>query len=556
MARMVPFPMLETESTAERRLYEGFLEQLGDEFVVYHSVDWVLAGPDGPIEGEADFVIAHPAHGVLVVEAKGGRLAYDPATRTWTQTGRSGSHPLGKDPFRQARDAMNSLMDVLRAQPGWETWRPSMGFAVAFSDGLYEQAAHPGAPPEIVIDRDDLDRLERRVMEIMRFHRRGDRRFGAEGMEALDRTLGFRVEVRTPLKMGFDEEDRRIVQLTEEQTWVRQFILHRIRAAVSGPAGSGKTILAVGVATHLADRGIRTLLTCFNTLLADDLRGRASGHEGLEVAHFHGLCRAVAREAGLEIPEPPADPEPGQAYYEHRLPELLEEGARLLGPRYDAIVVDEAQDFRDHWWPALLALHRDPDRGRLYVFYDSNQNLYGGSVPLEGLDVCPPLPENVRNTRAIAEFVSVFYRAPEGVRARGPEGRPPQVLGYEDDEGLARLLATVLRNLVEEERVPLEDIVVLTPSGTAKSRLRCRGGVDGFRFSERPEPGTVLATSVHGFKGLERPVVILAELGDRHEEQLDDYLYVGGSRARNELIVLAYEPVARKLRELPGVVGP
>lgn len=553
---MVPFPIEQTRSTAERRLYEAFLEQLDDAFVVYHSVDWVLAGPDGPIQGEADFVIAHPEHGVLVLEAKGGSLTYDPATRTWTQAGHSGPHPLREDPFHQARDEMHSLVEILRAQPGWETWRPSYGYAVAFPDGRYERDAHPGAPAALVIDRDDLDRLGPRVVEIMRLWRKEGRRFGAEGMEALDRALGFRVEIRTPLKLAFDEEDRTIVQLTEEQAWVRSFVLHRTRAAVSGPAGSGKTILAVGIATHLADGGHRTLLTCFNRLLAEDLRERAAGHEGLDVAHFHGLCTSVAREAGLEIPEPPPEAEPGRSYFEDVLPELLEEGARRLGPRYDAIVVDEAQDFREHWWPALLALHREPDTGRLYVFHDPSQNLYGGAVPLENLDACPPLPANVRNTRAIAEFVSIYYRGGEPPTARGPEGRPPQVLGYEDDAGLARLLATVLRNLVEEEHVPLEDIVVLTPAGTAKSRLRSRGGVDGFRFSERPEPGAVLATSIHGFKGLERPVVILAELGDKHVEELDDYLYTGASRAKNELIVLAYEPVARELRRLPGVTGP
>jgi hypothetical protein len=58
---------------------------------------------------------------------------------------------------------------------------------------------------------------------------------------------------------------------------------------------------------------------------------------------------------------------------------------------------------------------------------------------------------------------------------------------------------------------------------------------------------------VHGFKGLERPVVILAEIGERHRQDLAKYLYVGGSRARNHLIVLAAEPVARELRHLAGV---
>lgn len=547
--------MLETESAAERRLYEGFLEQLDEAFVVYHSVDWVLQGSDGPVQGEADFVIAHPEHGLLVLEAKGGSLSYDPATRRWTQAGHDGPHLLQEDPFHQARDEMHSLVEILRAQPGWERWRPSYGYAVAFPDGLYRQDAHPGAPASLVIDHDDLGRLQARVVEIMRSWRREGRRFGAEGMEALERALGFRVEIRTPLKLAFDEEDRRIVQLTQEQAWVRSFVLHRRRAAVTGPAGSGKTLLAVGIAEHLADRGTPTLLTCFNRLLAEDLRERTAGHAHLHVAHFHGLCTGLAREAGLEVPAPPEGADPGSDHFEHVLPELLDEAARRLGPRYDAIVVDEAQDFREHWWPALLALHSEPDTGLLYLFYDDNQNLYGGA-PLEGVEVCPPLPANVRNTKAIAEFVSVFYAGPQRPEARGPEGRPPQILGYEDDAELARLLALVLRNLVEGEGVKLEDIVVLTPSGTAKSRLRSRGSVDGFRLSERPEPGAVLATSIHGFKGLERDVVILAELGDKHPEDLPPYLYVGASRAKHELIVLAYEPVARELRGLAGVSGP
>src|SRR5258706_5443420 len=131
MARMVPFPMLPTDSTAERRLYEGFIEQLDDAYVVYHSVDWVLADSKGRVEGEADFVIAHPVDGVLALEVKGGRLAYDPATRRWTQSGRSGTHHLDEDPFHQAKDEMHSLVQILSAQPGWERWMPSYGYAVA-----------------------------------------------------------------------------------------------------------------------------------------------------------------------------------------------------------------------------------------------------------------------------------------------------------------------------------------------------------------------------------------------------------------------------------------
>ena len=119
---------------------------------------------------------------------------------------------------------------------------------------------------------------------------------------------------------------------------------------------------------------------------------------------------------------------------------------------------------------------------------------------------------------------------------------------------MVRLLGLVLKNL-EGEAVPLSDIVVLTPARADRSALRRRGRINGYELSSEPEPGKVLACTIHGFKGLERPVVILAEIGERHPEDLARYLYVGGSRARNHLIVLATEPVARQLRALAGVAS-
>jgi UvrD-like helicase C-terminal domain/AAA domain len=548
---MVPFPMLPTESSAERRLYEGFLEQLDDAYVVYHSVPWVLDERGVREEGEADFVISHPQHGILAVEAKGGEMTYEPAQRRWYSAGRTGRHPIDDDPFEQAKGEMHSLIQILEDRPAYERWRPSFGYAVAFPDGVYDEPAHPGAPTDIVIDRRHLDGLADRVHRIMDGWRRPGRRFGVGGMEQLASALGLRVEISTPLKWQFDQEDVVIVELTDDQAWILSYITHRRRAAVTGPAGCGKTLLAVEIARKLAAGGIRTLLTCFNKALATDLRHRTEGTRHLEVAHFHELAWNVAREAGLDLPDEDELPEETE-FFDRRLPELLAEGAELLGPRYQAIVVDEAQDFLEDWWDPLLALHEEPEEGWLYLFADDNQNLYGGTFPVENMEMCPPLPHNVRNTRRIHRFVSVFHRGESDPAARGPEGRDVEILGYRDDRELRRLLGVVLRNLAEE-RVPPEDIAVLTPPGKRKSRLRADPNVDGFRLSETPAPGAVLASSIHGFKGLEAPVVILAELGDKHLEDLDRYLYVGGSRARSHLIVLATEPVARELRRRVGI---
>jgi hypothetical protein len=549
MARMVPFPMLPTSSFAERRLYEGFLEQLDDAYVVYHSVDWVLAGDDHPEEGEADFVLAHPGLGVLVLEVKGGAIAFDPVTRTWTQAGRGGVHRLDEDPFRQAEGEMHSLVRILESLPGWPSWRPSYGFGLVFPDARYERSAHPDAPSEIVVDRADLKHLAVRIPELMNHWLRPARRFGAEGMASLAQALGYRIEIRRPLRLRFDEEDKKIVELTDDQAWALAFVANRNRAAVTGPAGSGKTMLAVQVAKRVATRGHRTLLTCFTPRMSDQLRWLAGQTPNLDVEDVRRLSLRVAREAGLDVAgieiEDPSTPGPVPA-------DLLAEAGRRLGPRYDAIVVDQAQDFGEHWWHALLSLHRDPNDGRLYLFADDNRSLYQHRFPVPQEARIGPISRNLRSTRDISEFVSVFYEGEMKVTAIGPAGRPVEILGYEDGEGLVRLLGSVLENLIEEEQLPTEDVVILAPTGAIEHRLLERREAGGYRLSSEVEAGTILVMSVEAFEGMERPVVVLAGLGDEHVEDLRRHLYVGGSRARTHLIVLATEPVAQRVRELAG----
>ncbi len=544
MARMFPAALdPDTQSAAERRLYEIFARELDDEWTVFHHVKWIGNDDRGrPRDGETDFVVAHPHLGVLVIEAKGGRIRFDETGGRYISTDRHGvDHDIG-DPFEKATGDKHTLIAKLRSMPGWPRRRVVFGHAVAFPDAVIEADwLRPNAPRAIIIDALDLMSLEERLRGALAFWRGrypGDTPPGRDGVEVLARLLGQSRHIRHPLLSEQARADQQaIVRLTERQYRYLRFLSGQRRAAIAGCAGSGKTFLAVAKARQLADEGLKVLLTCYNRALADHLGDALGYRQQFDVLNFHQLCFHWARRAGKPISyreNPPPD------YFTHELPNALLEAVAELGPQYDAIVVDEGQDFRAEWWEVLPWLLHDPVDGILYIFYDDNQRLYRdrGAIPIETAPYV--LNENCRNTKRVFDVVSCFYRGEEPPIVLGPEGLPVEIIEYAgEQEGLTRL-RKVLHRLLNENRFAPDEIAVLTARGTRSSRILGRR-LGNVQLTDRLplEPGEVFATTVRRFKGLERPAIVLCEVdGGVPPQEAERLLYVGTSRARAYLVVL------------------
>lgn len=543
---------IETKSHAERSLYDLFRDNLPNDYIVFHSVAWQARDlRSGAVDGEADFIIAHPERGLLVLEVKGGRIRYDGPAGQWF----SNETPI-KDPFEQARGNKYSLLQKLKDLPYWSDRWLTIGHAVAFPDVVAGRDLRLDAPAAIVLDAENLRDLRAWVEAALAHYRQEDSREGAlghRGIEELIALLSPSWELRAPLAAQFLDEGRQIIRLTEEQFYLLDFLSSHRRVAISGCAGSGKTTMALEQARRLGRQGFRVLVTCFNTNLAEFLRSDETLPETVEVVHFHGLCRQMAERAGLT--ERANRKQGTQEWYDNVLPEVLAESADILGPQYDAVIVDEGQDFQSHWGVPLQCLLGDAERGIFYVFYDDNQNLYQTACDLcEGLARFS-LTRNCRNTRHIHRTFLPFYRSSVVPQALGPEGRPPEMRYYTDVAGLQRNLRQVLHRLTVEEDVPGEDIVILTPRAWENSTLSRLGPLANLRLTNRwpPGPAEVYCTSVYKFKGLESPVVILAELHPSGHQDLEKLLYVGCSRARHHLIILAEETIPESIRaRLPG----
>jgi superfamily I DNA/RNA helicase len=342
------------------------------------------------------------------------------------------------------------------------------------------------------------------------------------------------LHVRDLMATRVDSADNQILELSRHQLRVLDYMRQNPRVAVAGCAGSGKTLLAAEKARRLAKSGFRTLLTCFNRPLADHLNDALGDQDGLTVQNFHSLCARLAQEAriALEWPIRPAD-EPG--FYDRVLPNTLLKASERMGPIFDALVVDEGQDFASTWWEALSFLLEDPDRGIIYVFFDDNQRLYRrpGGLPPDLVNV--ELHENWRNTRPIHELVSKFYTG-DPLIGLGPDGPPVDTIQVASPGLLRATLGRVLHRLCMDNNIAPQDIVILTSRHLDAAAVV--GRVGSYDVELEPiRPNQVKVSSIHRFKGLDAKVVVLIDV-DSHRPDYGELMYVGCSRARSYLVVL------------------
>lgn len=561
-------------SNGEDRFASAVERALKPPWAIYRNVAWLEKRPgDEPADGEADIVVAHPERGVMVIEVKGGRVAR--IGGRWESVDREGTAHHIKDPFAQATREMHALRRVCEAMPAWPSHRVRFARAVAFPDAAYDRSMTPDGPRDIAIDHDDLADVAARINSIFDWwSTSGDAAAdgaapGAMGMAALHQLLARDLEIASPLAAGVAADEATIVTLSERQFAALDFLGSHRRALILGVAGSGKTLLAAEKARRLAAQGFDVLLTCFNRPLAEHLAATVGRNQRVTVSTFHRLAETMGQAAGLISPNPDRD-EP----YFGGLPNILDRALRIRPePRFDAIVVDEAQDLDSVWWLPLLDLLRDRTHGIVYVFGDANQDLYHSRQPDELGVVMPEriepfhLTENRRSTRAIAAFAQRFAPSTDAV-ALGPEGRPVEIFTYPDGETDAdadacrKVLGTALRRIIDAGKVAATDVVVLTPRSNRSSWLMDASGaaVEAWPYRLMPEygpegsvlppptkGGQVRVATIHRYKGLESPVVVLCEIDSRvAAEDLDALLYVGATRARSHLVVVCSEAVARR----------
>lgn len=554
MAKMVPSVLYDNvTSPGERELFHKLEKDPGTAgWVVFHSLD--IARHMTQVRGEADFVIVIPGKGVLVVEVKAHqRVRFE--NGTWYL---GMDPPSQKGPFKQVSDNMYSLMKGIKNFPSLGS--VSVGKCVVFTEVEFNQSSPEWHDWE-VIDQTKLSlrpvsTLFSAVIDHWRELYRHDRNEPTpEQIEVLENHLRPNFEVYISPRAQRQRLDDEVKRYTEEQYGAIDSMSRNKRVLFEGPAGTGKTMLAIEAARRAQAEGRRVLFLCFNRLLGAWLQKETEPLELVKTSTLHGYLREVAR-----IEKIPNEAE--SVFWDDLTAKAFESLVEGNVELFDELVIDEAQDILlrpSHLDIIDLVVKDGLAGGRWRIFGDfEKQAIYNHSDSISLDQVVETrlpgafvycLRNNCRNSPRVAALVHQLGGLNPGYSRilRPDDGNNPKQSYYSSpEEQVTRLEAELMA--LEQGGFRRSEIVVLSPKKSAECAASKLSGA----WKDRVHPlsaassNQIRYTTIHSFKGLEAPCVIVTDL----EDITNDLFYIAITRTLHRLVLLISESARPTITQL------
>jgi hypothetical protein len=551
MARMIPqLELTDIPNTGERLVYEALQKQLPDDWVVrfHYPACWKVGGYLKDLE--VDFIIIAPSKGLLFLEVKSS-YGFQCESAAWYRVKKNGHEEKTRSPLDQVMGTMHRVVERVSEQifdckknefPG------IYGHLVLYPKGRLIGSLPKSVSPKTVATRKNMDDLDQLIPSL--FDHWGPpaqgHKFSHGNMRKVVEFFEENCRYIQVLAADMDEDESQIEELTRKQFDAFRYLLQMPRVVVSGPAGSGKTMIAQWIAAEYQKQGKRVLMLCYNVPLETWIKLNA---EGYEVRSFFSLCRERILSSGQQF-NVPADKAAENRFWEQDAPDrlfsiLTETSAE---EKYDVILVDEAQDFHKEWWYPIQLLLKDPDKGGLYMFRDPQQSGvygHGTAYPSDGVyDV--ELNENCRNTKSINRYCSHVIHNEIASHKTAPIGVDPEInTCLPEVSARVRAVRKLVNQLLKED-IPPSQIAVLSQfnSKNNQSVLSQLRAVDNIPI--RSDNGAMEAwlngeaiwgSTTKRFKGLEAGCVIIADLIPTNDSFTDSDLYVACSRAKHKLFL-------------------
>ncbi len=524
----------------EREIRRQLAIQLPQDWIVVCNIAWALKSDGGVVkDGQCDFVVLVPGLGMAILEVKGSHAVRVGEDGTWF---RREEHlrtreiireiPIDEPPPEQACRNMHSLARLACDHLPRQVFPGAYAFLVAYPNGVVEGASTL-YDPSTIIAKPDIPKLARRVREALEARMHGSSRQDftaavASRVAQIFTNSTFRVAGRDT-SLDAREDAVAIDELTRQQFAALRGAFELPRVAIVGPAGSGKTLLAMWKLEALIEEGHRALYVCFNKALAEFLQRTNPGLADC-IMSVDRLFTKVADHPNGRYDD---------RFFKEELPSLVQDVASELpqAEKYESIIVDEGQDFGELRLLALLELLTNG--GQWLLLADWGQNVYQASKQeLVGAEVTFRLYHNCRNTQLVNSATNGFCSLKVDSMPGAPVGAVPRVKRTTP----AHMAAAVWDAL--HDLAPEGGAVVLSPYRLEKSCMNLSRKGHGLELtedlSELGKPGLIVFSTVKSFKGLEARNVVLvhADIPNRTDAFAAEDLYVACTRATGRLVLV------------------
>lgn len=533
----------------------GHLEKaLPDAYHVFHGVHWTRQYRGATIYGEIDFVVLTPDGRILCIEQKNGPI--EERDGKLIKTYEDGS----KDVARQLHRSIESIRGKFEFVNG-SAHPLSVEYLIYCPDAALKKVQAAGLDEARIIDASARNDLARRIQDLLPDAQRPRTGFG-------DLVHGFfrqSFEVVPDIHQHIDVQERNFTRLSGGLVdTLANLEMTPLRLRVHATAGNGKTHVARFFYERMISEGRRPLLMCFNRPLAERLKHLTSS--GGVVDTWYGFLDNYLKSVGspLDFKAMPSNPLFWEKALEH-VEETVLSGQVGDDWRFDALIVDEGQDFEARWFETARLFLRDG--ADILWLEDPNQNLRSAEpigLQQHGFVGYRSLV-NFRTPYSIAQFIQRTLPAFEFISGNDLPGLGVGVTRYDDPEEQPRLVGKLIGRLLTQRFMP-EHIAIVSLKGMASTAFkdvervgnhtirRFIGSYDLFG-NQVMSRGQITFETIRRFKGQQSPVVILVDVEPDPLKLTENLqlLFCGMTRATVRLEVVCNggnEWVQRALAEL------
>lgn len=514
MAHLLPSDLtplaLSLGETAELRTLDLLRRGLPNDYTVYHGVHWSLSTASRAMFGEADFVVVNRSGQTVIVEQKAGALE---------ETDAGLAKRYGGMAPKLVASQIGRNQDAFRQQYARQTGGTlDLDYLFYCPDHRLRAPVGAGLSVDRIVDAAEAAALPDRIRGLI-----GPGTASAEGAR-VQRFFANCFHLVPDIHAHVREGERAMAHLAAAGLVgaVAGIEMAPLRLRVRGTAGSGKSTVALAATERAVEVGRRPLVICFNRTLAEKLKAAAPA--AATVTTFHGLLDRFLQARGRRLDFKGANA-PGfwDGVAEQVIAEEVDEAWR-----FDALIVDEGQDFDAEWFGILrLFLREGAD---MLWLEDESQAIRYGLGPRDALDAA------LEREGFIGYRTRANYRSPqtvaEAIAARLPDMpfeamNPLPGLGVGHHRAAAaeqgRKVGAIVSELLKAgfargdvAVLSLRGLGAATLAGEAKAgtfTLRRPTGTYDLLGNQVLTEGQILFDTIHRFKGQQAPAVVLTDVG-------------------------------------------